>query len=196
MSVLTRTRRWLAGSIFHLKAREAPKHVENSNRGDRRAKRRGKRGTDLDILMTEADPDCPFEDHPEHVRGECHGHVVNTHWARLMLRDDFRDPKRKIARATPVHRMTLRQVLRLVAGRWPRLYRVRTLEQALRHCADLGLVAVLEPKGDHRFTQLWVWEYIAATAELVGCTVSVRALPENDAALEPARRVGFEAWQI
>ena len=37
---------------------------------------------------------------------------------------------------------------------------------------------------------------IAEFAEDVGCTVSVYALPENAAALEPARRAGFQAWEI
>lgn len=196
MAVLTRSRRWLAGSIFHLLARDYPKHVENSDRGDRMAKRRGKRGTDLDILVTAADPHCPYTRHPEHVDRVCHGHVVNTHWPRLMLRDGFRDPEHEIPRTTPVHRMTLPQILRLVAGRWPRLYRVRTIERALRHCARLGIVAVLEPKGDPRFDQLWVWEYIAKTAEIVGCEVSARALPENASALVPAAAVDIDTWTI
>ena len=196
MALLTRTRRWLGGSIFHLKARDYPKHVENSDRGDRMAKRRGKRGTDLDILITVADPHCPYRGHPEHVDGVCHGHVVNTHWPRLMLRDGFRDPKGLISRTTPVKRMTLPEILRLVAGRWPRRYHVRTLERALRHCAKLGRVAVLEPKGDPRFDQLRVWEYIAKTAEAAGCEVSARALPENASALVPAHAVGIDTWTI
>ena len=196
MALLTRTRRWLGRSIFHLKARDYPKHVENSPRGDWMAKRRGKRGTDLDILMTAADPHCPYRGHPEHVDGECRGHVVNTHWPRLMLRDGFRDPFDKIPHTTPVHRMTLRQVLRLAAGRWPRRYHVRTIERALRHCGRLGIVAVLEPKGDPRLEQLWVWEYIAKVADAVGCEVSARALPENAAALVPAHAVGIDTWII
>jgi hypothetical protein len=202
MALLTRTRRWVnRHGIGHVK-HPIPKHVENSDRGDLRAKRQGKRSNDLDLQMTMADPECPYVGHPEHVDGVCHGHVVNTHWLRALLRDGFRDPLGRIPRHKRVDRLTLRQVLRLRAGRWPRRYRIRTIERALRHCARVGIVAVLEPKGDPRFRQDWVWEYIFAVAEDVGCTIAIRALPENAAALPVARRVAarsgqhVEAWEI
>ena len=177
MALFTRPRRWLRGSIFHVKYPRM-KHEENSNRGDREAKRRGLRGTDLDMQIT-AD-----------------GRIVNTHWARPMIHDRFRDPYHEIKPSTPVSKLTFDEVSRLVAGRRPRRYRIRSIEQALRHCAKLGLVAVLEPKGDPRFRLDWPWQHIAAVAEDVGATVSVRALRENAAALEPARRAGFKAWEI
>lgn len=178
MSLRTATRRWLRGSIFHIKARVAPKHVENSNRGDKRAKRAGKRGTDLDILITKD------------------GRVVNTHWPRPLLRDGFRDPHGRIAKMARVRDLTWVQVSRLRAGRWPRRYRIRSIEAALAHCAKLGLVAVLEPKGDPRFKSAAVWEHIAEVAEDVGCAVSVRALPENADALPYAKAAGFRTWVI
>jgi hypothetical protein len=181
--------------IGHVKA-PVPKHVENSNRGDRRAKRQGKGANDLDLQMTVPDPHCPHVGHPEHVDGECHGHVVNTHWLRPCARDGFRDPKHQVHRLARVDRMVLSVVLRLVAGRWPRLFRIRTLEQALRHCARLGIAAVLEPKGDPRLEQLWVWEYVAKVADATGCTVNVYALPENAAALVPAHAVGINVREI
>jgi hypothetical protein len=86
--------------------------------------------------------------------------------------------------------MTWTQVSRLVAGRWPRRYRIRSIEAALYHCARLGLIAYLEPKGDPRFAQDWPWQHIRAVADDVGCHVRVRALPQNADALEPAARVG------
>ena len=178
MALRTLARRLLAGSIFHLRARDYPKHVENSDRGDRMAKRRGKRGIDLDILITRDN------------------RVVNTHWGQPMVRDGFRDPFGQLQPTTPVKRMTWAEASRLRAGRWPRRYRIRSIEHALRHCARLGLVAVLEPKGDQRFTKDLVWQEIAKTAEVFGCTVSVRALPENADALPAARRAGFKAWEI
>lgn len=178
MSLRTATRRWLRGSIFHIKARVAPKHVENSNRGDKRAKRAGKRGTDLDILITKD------------------GRIVNTHWPRPLLRDGFRDPRGQIGKHARVKDLTWTQVARLRAGRRPRLYHIRSIEAALLHCAKLGLVAVLEPKGDPRFNEAWVWEHIADVAQDVGCTVSVRALPENASALKAAKAAGFETWEI
>lgn len=200
MSLTTRARRWYRGLIGHVQA-PTPKHVENSNRGDKRAKRRRKKGNDLDLLITAADPHCPYVDHPEHLDGKCLGHVVNTHWPHPMLRDGFRDPKRQISPHRPVKKLTLPQVLRLVAGRL-RKYHIRTIEQALTHCAEIGIAAVLEPKGDPRFDQERVWLYIFAVAQQVGATVSIRALPENASALEVARRAAartgqhVEAWQI
>jgi hypothetical protein len=178
MALRTRVRRWVnRHGIGHVKA-PTPKHVENSNRGDRRAKRHGKRSNDLDMQITQD------------------RRIVNTHWARPMIHDGFRDPHGEIPRGRMVRNMTWAEVSRLVAGRFPRRYKIRSIEQALRHCARVGIVAVLEPKGDRRFTEDWPWRHIAAVAEDVGCTVSVRALPENAAALKPARKVGFEAWEI
>jgi hypothetical protein len=177
MALLTRARAWLGGSIFHV-AYPVMKHVENSNRGDRQAKRLGKRGTDLDMLITQD------------------GRIVNTHWPHPMLRDGFRDPYGRVDKDTPVHHLTWVEVSRLRAGRWPRRYRIRSIEQALKHCARLGIVAVLEPKGDPRFVKDWPWQHIRAVADDVGATVSVRALPQNADALPAARRAGFEAWEI
>jgi predicted amidohydrolase YtcJ len=178
MALLTRARRWVnRHGIGHVKA-PIPKHVENSDRGDKRAKRRGKHGNDLDMQITKDN------------------RIVNTHWARPMVHDGFRDRAGKMPRGRMVRQMTWTEVRRLVAGRWPRRYRIRSIERALRHCARLGIVAVLEPKGDKRFREDWPWQHIAAVAEDVGATVSVRALPQNAAALEPARRAGFKAWEI
>lgn len=182
MALLTRARRHI-GRIFHV-AHPTPKHVENSQRGDRRAKRHGYGGTDLDILITRDN------------------RIVNTHWDRPMLRDGFRDPWRMLSPGVKVREMTWRQVSRLVAGRRLRRYRIRSIEAALLHCARLGIVAVLEPKGDKRFELDWPWGHIAAVAEDVGCTVSVRALRDYPSAgagtrrVAAARRAGFKAWTI
>jgi len=196
VALLTRARRWYRGRIGHVQS-PTPKHVENSNRGDTRAKRRGKRGNDLDLQITMADPHCPYFGHPEHSPdGTCRGHIVNTHWLRLLLRDGFRDPLHLIRTRARVDRMTLPEVLRLVAGPRGAEYHVRTIDRAFAHCAEIGEAAVIEPKGDHRFRLDWPWEYMARVADRVGCTVSVRALPVNAAALEPARQAGFKAWEI
>jgi hypothetical protein len=179
------------GLIFHLL--QPRKHIENSLRGIRLARRRRYDAIDIDLQITEADPHCPLgPDDPEHVDGVCYGHVVGTHWARPMVQDGFHDPQHRIPRYTKVRRMTIAQVLRLVSGR----SRINRIARLLRRCARLGVAAVVEPKGDPRFRQDRVWEYIVAVADDVGATLSVRALPENAAALPPARRAGAEAWQI
>jgi glycerophosphoryl diester phosphodiesterase len=171
--VLTRARRRI-GRIFHV---EWPrwKHEENSVRGARYASRHGYDAIDLD-LQTTAD-----------------GFIVVTHWARPIRRDRFRDPRHKIGPNRPVSKLDWWQVRRLHT---PDGYRIRTVEHMLRICARLGLVALLEPKGDPRFKRVETWRHIAQVADDVGCTVSVRALPENAGALPAARQAGFEAWEI
>lgn len=165
------------GRIFHV-SWPRMKHEENSNRGDRAAKRRGYRAIDLDLLITSDN------------------RIVNTHWDRPLLRDGFRDPRKQISRNARVRDLTWKQVSRLRAGRFPRRYHIRSLEAALAHCGHLGLTALVEPKDDPRFAEDWVWQHIAAVADDVGCIVSVRALSQNAAALAPARRAGFKAWEI
>jgi hypothetical protein len=172
MSLRTLARRKV-GRIFHVQW-PVFKHVENSLRGIRRAARRGYDAIDIDMQITKD------------------GVVVATHWGRPMVRDGFHDPAGDIPRYRPVKRLTWAQVSRLVAGK----YHIRRIERVLRACARRGVVAVLEPKGDPRFTHDTVWRYIAAVADDLGATVSVRALPENAAALAPAKRAGFQAWEI
>jgi glycerophosphoryl diester phosphodiesterase len=170
---LTRARRRI-GRIFHLQFPRM-KHEENSVRGAVYASRHGYRAIDLDLQIT-AD-----------------GFVVVTHWARPMRRDRFYDPKHKIGPNRPVSKLDWWQVRRL---RTHDGYQIRTIERMLRVCARLGIVALLEPKGDPRFKRAEIWRHIAAVADDVGCTVSVRALRENADALPAARQAGFEAWEI
>lgn len=161
------------GRIYH---RLQPfKHIENSLRGIRLAKRGGYDAIDLDMQIT-AD-----------------GRVVGTHWGRPMILDGFRDPEHKIPRYTPVRRMTFAQARRLVT---PGRYRIQPIETLFAACARRRLVALIEPKGDPRFAHDTVWQYLAQVAEDLGTTVSVRALPQNSAALAPASRAGFQAWEI
>ena len=178
MALLTRARRRI-GRILHV-AYPTPKHVENSVRGVRRAARRGFDAIDLDMQITKD------------------GVIVGTHWGRPLIKDGFRDPRHLIGRHAQVRDLTWTQVSRLVAGRWPRRYRIARIERLLSECADRGVVALLEPKGDRRFAQAWPWEHIRDVAEDVGCVVSVRALTELDgrAHVAAARRAGFEAWEI
>lgn len=162
------------GRILHVKY-PVMKHVENSLRGIRRAASRGYDAIDIDMQITSD------------------GVIVGTHWARPLKRDGFHDPEGKIPRYQTVRRMTWIQVHRLVA---PKRYRIQRIETLLRACARRGVIALLEPKGDPRFANDNTWRYLAAVADDLGCEVSVRALHENRAALAPARRAGFQAWEI
>lgn len=203
MALLTRARRWVnRHGIGHVKA-PIPKHVENSDSGDRRAKRQGKASNDLDLTISEADPHCPLVGDPEHGPGDvCRGHVLNNHWLLLRLRDHFIDPLHRIGLRARVNRLSWPQIHRLYAVTGGRRYRVRRIRRALAHCARIGEVAVVEPKGDHRFLEDWPWEYMFAVAEDIGCTIAIRALPQNAGALPVARRVAarsgqhVEAWEI
>jgi glycerophosphoryl diester phosphodiesterase len=171
VTLRTRARRRV-GRIYH---RLQPfKHVENSLRGIKLAVRGGYDAIDIDLQMTHD------------------GVIVATHWGRPLAHDGFHDPEGKIPRYRTVRRMTWLQVSRLLSGH----YRIRRIERILRTCGRRKITAVLEPKGDKRFTHDWPWQYIAEIAEEYGATVSVRALPENSAALPAARRAGFQAWEI
>lgn len=172
MTLRTRARGHV-GRILHYK--QPFKHVENSLRGVTRAARGRYDAIDLDMQITSD------------------GRIVGTHWGKPMKLDGFHDPLNKIPRYTPVRRMTFAQVRRLVA---PGRYHIQPIETLLAACARRGVIALLEPKGDPRFATDAPWRHLATVAEDVGATVSVRALPANAAALAPARRAGFQAWEI
>lgn len=176
MALRTLARRRI-GSILHVQW-PTPKHVENSIRGVRRAKRRRKKSIDLDLQMTKD------------------GVIVGTHWALPMVHDGFFDPLGKISRHTPISELTWAEVSRLRAVTRGRAYRIHRIEELLAACERYGRVALLEPKGDHRFRADPPWQHITLVADDFGTTVSVRALPQNAAALPPARRAGLRAWEI
>ena len=163
--------------IYHVEA-PTPKHRENSVRGIRYAKRHGYDGIDLDMLITRDDV------------------IVGCHWPKPMIHDGFRDPRHRIDRDVPVKYLSWEQVSRLVAGRWPRRYHISRIERLLRVCADEGIIAVLEPKGDDRFLLDWPWEEIRRVADAVGAHVRVRSLRdrgEGRERIEAAERVGVKA---
>jgi hypothetical protein len=54
-------------------------------------------------------------------------------------------------------------------------FKIRRIEQLLRVCARLGLVAVIEPKTKAAGTRP-VWDHIVAVAEDCGCELAAYAL--------------------
>lgn len=197
----------MSGRIAHV-AKGVAYRVGNSGRGIRRWIRRGYKRWDNDLLMTRADPNCPFVGHDEHgPNDECYGHMVVTHWRRLMLRDMFRDPLGRLRLRKPVDRMTLPQVLRLLS---PDGYRIRTPEQILnlRPVRRGRGHPVWEPKADVRFERSRPWIYLAGLHDQYGVPLEVRALRHlggRDAGLRRvraarrgARRAGVDisAWTI
>lgn len=169
-------------SVFHVRHGEMY-HTENSLRGIRRAARaRNPDGTrkydeiDLDLLISKDN------------------RIVGCHWPRPIRRDGFRDPKKQLAPSRTVASMTLLELARLKAAHWPRVYRIQTVERLLAECARVGIGAVLEPKSPD-FT-LAHWQHIGKVADAVGVHVRVYALPQNSAALDPARRAGFNVKEI
>jgi hypothetical protein len=188
MTVLRRLRRTRSGT-FHVKW-PTPKHVENSIRGILYAIAHMFARIDLDMSITKPDPHCPLR---HGYPGPCRGHVVGCHWPLPMRQDGFYDPLSHLHPDTPIWAMTAVEALRLVTGDGHRMQLIETL---IGRCGtEIG--ALLEPKGDPRFTQDWPWQHILDTAIAAGCHVEVYALPQNAAALPVARRVGgFKAWEI
>lgn len=196
----------MTSRIAHV-ARGVGYRVGNSYRGIRRWIRRGYRRGDHDLLMTKADPECPYVGHPEHVDGVCRGHLVNTHWRRPMLHDNFEDPDGQMRERKPVDRMTLDEILRLRA---PDGYRIRAAEEILRYrpVRRGRYVPVWEAKADPRLERSWPWVYLAGLHEQYGVPMRVRALRHlggHDAGLRrvrAARRgaaragVRIKAWTI
>jgi glycerophosphoryl diester phosphodiesterase len=176
MSLRTRARRRI-GRIFHLL--RPYKHVENSRRGARRAKRRHDPAIDWDLQITS-----------DNVIVVCHDNQPIKH--------GFRDPKGKFGREFRISEHTWAEVSRLRARTRGLTYRIQRIEPMLALAHRLGLIAVLEPKNDRRFALAWPWKHIAEVADDVGATVSVRALRELHGVehVAAARRAGFQAWLI
>lgn len=146
--------------IYHLKWPHM-KHEENSIRGIRYAARHGYDAIDLDLSITRDDV------------------IVGCHWPHPMIRDRFRDPRGRISPQKPVAGLSWEQVSRLVAGRWPRRYRISRIERLLAACARHGIIAYLEPKGDPRFELDWPWQHIQTVADQVGAHVMVYVLADH-----------------
>jgi hypothetical protein len=182
------------GKKFHV---EYPtlKHVENSLRGSRRAKRRGYKTNDLDLL-----PDEVLVQAIKHYRvGSLPeiliaGHIWNTHWPDPFRHDGFRDPKRILGRGDHMHEMHPNEIGRLVAGHRPVLYKIPTVEQQFKLCAEIHLQALIEPKRSPVWMRPEVWRYLAKQAEHYGTHVGVYSLMHD--CLPVARRAGFKAWAI
>lgn len=141
----------MAKGIFHRHGNQ-PYRFENSFRGILHAVRHGYRRIDLDVQMTKD------------------GVLVNTHWARPMLKDTFFDPKHRLKnKHLTVNQMTWEQVQRLQSKGG---YKIRTLNAALKYCAEHGLGATIEPKTDaplNRFEKKETWVPVKAFADSVGC---------------------------
>lgn len=175
------------------------KHVENSLRGSVRAKNRGCRTNDLDLL-----PDLTLVEEVRRatrlgtdlLRSSIAHHIHNEHWEDPFARDGFRDPHHVLGRGDLMSEMTADQIDRLVAG-WRVEYHIPTVEQQLRLCGRIDLQALLEPKHG-RHPGVWerqeVWDYLAETADHYGCRTAVYALWPDP--LEFARKAGFRAWLI
>lgn len=188
-------RRW----IFHLSF-PFKKHVENSIRGIKAAAKRHFTWIDLDELITKADPNCSLPaDDPEHVNGQCLGHVVGCHWDRPMERDGFFDPQGVLHHHTRVREMSIDEALRLKTKDGYSIRRIKTL---LVVCAMKRVGAWVEPKDDPRFEQDWPWQYQKSLQRRFKFRLRARAIrnfPSVNAGLrrvQAARRNGIRANTI
>lgn len=159
--------------VFHL--RRPHKRLENSIRGAVRAHAEGDEGVDFDTRCT------------------LDGVVVASHDSDPGRWDQFRDRRGRIVH-TPIERMTWRQVRQLKTRDG---FRIRRIEQLLRVCARLGLVAVIEPKTREAGAPA-VWAHIVAVAEDVGCHVVAYALRSHHGAetMRNARAAGVTRTRV
>lgn len=170
--------------IYHVDAKDAPKHRENSLRGIRYAARHGFDAIDLDLLITSD------------------GVIVGTHWDRPMRRDGFHDPLHHLAHDRTVRSMRWDQIRRLRAGSRLYPYKISRVERLLAECARRGITALLEPKDDARFEEPSTWRYIKKVADDVGAHVAVYTLenfPTPEAGVrraQAARSAGIRARTI
>lgn len=169
LGALLPARRRARHGVFHVKA-PIKKHVENSIRGIITAARRLFAWIDLDLLITKADPHCPF---CTKDGVECRGHIVVCHWDRPMIRDGFFDPLGLLDPHTRVRDMTLEEVLRLRTKDGYRIWRVESL---LGECALKRIGAFVEPKDDPRFELDWPWQHLRAEAVRRRCRLKARTI--------------------
>lgn len=161
------------------------KHVENSARGVRYAKKHGYKTIDLDML--------PDEELVQDQR-KVAGHIWNCHWPDPFRRDGFRDPKHILGKGDQMHEMNAAEVGRLRAGHLPRLYKIPHIESQLLLCAELNLQALIEPKHSPVWLRQNIWNYLASQCITHGTHCSVYS--EMHECLPFAREAGFHAWAI
>lgn len=175
------------------------KHVENSPRGCRYAARHGYDSIDLDMLPDGILTQRVLE--PATLSfAEIEGHLRNTHWPDPFARDGFRDPRGVLGRGNLITHLRPEQIDRLVAGHFPRRYRIPHIEDQLALCASLTthtghpLKALMEPKRSRVWLRPEVWEYLAWVCEEHDTPAAVYSLMHE--CLPFARRAGFNAWPI
>lgn len=174
------------------------KHVENSPRGVLHAAHDPHlNAIDLDGHITKADPRCPI------CRpGTCLGHLVAVHDAQPMIHDKFHDPAGRIGRHTLIQNMTLAEAQRLEAHTDGHVFRISTLAHLVALCGHHGVIAVVEPKPDERWTLDWPWQQLHAVANRFLTDLrsyTLRNLPHPGAGIpraQAARRNGVPAWLI
>lgn len=181
--------------IYHLDARDAPKHKENSLRAVRLVHESPKwNALDIDTLITKADPKCPIC-----PPRKCKGHLMACHWDRPMERDGFHDPHHELRHDTRLRDMTVREARRLVA---PGGYHIPFLSTMISHCARLDVIPVVEPKDDPRFELDWPWQLLHRLDVHTHAGLRVRTLrdfPKPGAGIrrrDAARRNDIPAWLI
>lgn len=155
------------GKMFHVKA-PTPKHIENSYRGDLKAKAQGCDSNDVDMLKT------------------LDGIIINEHWPRLMVLDGFIDPLGKLnPHTTLVSNQTWATLQRLHTQDG---HRLRTMAEAFMHLAEVGLIASAEAKGPN-------WSYndmesLWRAAHTAKCPTIIKSAWTHP--LTMAKQVGFQ----
>lgn len=172
MARLTLIRGW---HVFH-KRKGVPYRTSNSLAGIHKAKSRGYKGIDLDLSM------------------DADGLAYANHWPKLMIREGFRDPFRKIRTSRSISQMRTAEVKRLRVGS----QRVLSLAAALRECKRVNITACLEIKGDRRFN-LDYFTRLRAWCDKNGSDPIVMTLPQGRhgiQVMQAAKRAGFRTMWL
>lgn len=167
-------------AIFHV-PHGVPYHVENSFKGQLRAKSKGFHQIDHDMQMTK-----------DGVPVICHWAMLRKDGFLYIIGIDGVKRRHHFGRNARISDLTWGQVKRL---RTKDGFRIHAAYDMFLHAARLHLRVMLEVKGDRRFEQREIWHILKAQADRANCDVVVMTLStlghNPHARLASAAEAGF-----
>ncbi len=159
-----------------------PYHFNNSPQGLKAARKKGYKGIDLDAMISKD------------------GVVVNTHWADVLKRGGFYDPKKKLPKNITVKKLNADQLFSLKSKGG---YSIHSMEEMFKLAKKEGLRVEFELKGSKGFEYghggLTRLKEMKAIADRIGVQVQVKTIsttPGAKARLKAAHRAGFTTFVL